>query len=1098
MEWQQSIRDIATPNTPATPGLRNRRIRTRFGTGSPVRQLSLILYPGVPLKERVQTYLDHPLSNFIMAILAIWVLFADDLRRALTKASADIYFDWSFRACLAIFIIEILLSWWAKPNYQFKFFFYLDLFSTLSVLLDVRLIMDFIYDAHDSYSEDIDGNDLTSIRAERIIRMLRLIRLIRLVKVYKQMTERTRLVKIEKELQSAKIKRDARDKKTKNSRKEDDVDVLNISRASISKRNADEVESPSGPLLPSSRFGNSKSKKRNELLALDPPEIVVNKDFEVKLEDVAAVRPKQDEEKKIDMPSSPRKRRSNRMHSQGGTQVITPFEETQQPEQPLSRQIIKRNLAMQEVRNLGLSVLNTGEQPASTIQTDRFLVPPLQAEPLARNSFMMRRDSKRRSRPEQLKDPEEFSGRRRESRIRTLVNANGANASAPMSRWKRGMSEHKITVERSEEFEKQEILEDLEMYEEELLAREERAMEDTIEETKIGRQVTFNITKILFSLMLLVVLSVPLFTDDSYVLPYTSHNASIQILTLLLPDYDSDQFRLAWNNTITAYSATNTKLISLTLYREAAILGDHRAVLKRYYMPNTNIDMSYFRLEEIMIYSSKNEGYGIIGYFDNSKTTKLNGILGIFRTLLVCLALSISTYFLSRDAEKLVINPIEGMISKVDRISENPLEAAAVEEKRIYEREELKQSAIQNTNKAKDELYEPSVLKMVIVKIGALLAIGFGEAGSEIISSSMSKFGVIDPTLPGKKILGVFGFCDISGFNDITEILKKDVMEFVNDIAQIVHSIVDFYFGAPNKNIGNAFLLVWKLPESEYRMVENDGLYPRGGYKTKMYMDLAVLAFIKIIGKISRSKVLSKYRENRLLADKSGEPFRVRMGFGLHVGWAIEGAIGSRYKIEASYLSPNVNLASRLEAATKQYGVPLLISGNVRNNCSTFYQQIMRRLDRVKVKGSNSEIDLYTVDLEYEKLEIDFKEVEYNKMTPSEKKHDKVKEREKKEDMMVELLSRTFTTQQLFEQDYNIKYMRINYRPDFYQKWNEGVETYLSTIGDWKQAKEIFEETLEAIPGRIDGPSKTLLNFMASHRFKRPPNWEGFRELTQK
>ena len=44
--------------------------------------------------------------------------------------------------------------------------------------------------------------------------------------------------------------------------------------------------------------------------------------------------------------------------------------------------------------------------------------------------------------------------------------------------------------------------------------------------------------------------------------------------------------------------------------------------------------------------------------------------------------------------------------------------------------------------------------------------------------------------------------------------------------------------------------------------------------------------------------------------------FRVRMGFGLHVGWGIEGAIGSEFKIDASYLSPNVNLAARLEAAS--------------------------------------------------------------------------------------------------------------------------------------------------------------------------------------
>ena len=34
-------------------------------------------------------------------------------------------------------------------------------------------------------------------------------------------------------------------------------------------------------------------------------------------------------------------------------------------------------------------------------------------------------------------------------------------------------------------------------------------------------------------------------------------------------------------------------------------------------------------------------------------------------------------------------------------------------------------------------------------------------------------------------------------------------------------------------------------------------------------------------------------------------------------------------QIDASYLSPNVNMASRLEAATKQFGVPLLLSGDV-------------------------------------------------------------------------------------------------------------------------------------------------------------------------
>ena len=89
---------------------------------------------------------------------------------------------------------------------------------------------------------------------------------------------------------------------------------------------------------------------------------------------------------------------------------------------------------------------------------------------------------------------------------------------------------------------------------------------------------------------------------------------------------------------------------------------------------------------------------------------------------------------------------------------------------------------------------------------------------------------------------------------------------------------------------------------------------------------MSVISFLKIISGIKVSRKLVKYKENKELNDRMPN-YSVKMGFGLHVGWSIEGAIGSFYKIDASYLSPNVNMASRLEAATKQFGVPLLISG---------------------------------------------------------------------------------------------------------------------------------------------------------------------------
>ena len=89
---------------------------------------------------------------------------------------------------------------------------------------------------------------------------------------------------------------------------------------------------------------------------------------------------------------------------------------------------------------------------------------------------------------------------------------------------------------------------------------------------------------------------------------------------------------------------------------------------------------------------------------------------------------------------------------------------------------------------------------------------------------------------------------------------------------------------------------------------------------------MSVISFLKIMAGLKKSRKLVKYLDNPGLNARLPN-YSVKMGFGLHVGWAIEGAIGSFYKIDASYLSPNVNMASRLEAATKQFGAPLLISG---------------------------------------------------------------------------------------------------------------------------------------------------------------------------
>jgi hypothetical protein len=128
---------------------------------------------------------------------------------------------------------------------------------------------------------------------------------------------------------------------------------------------------------------------------------------------------------------------------------------------------------------------------------------------------------------------------------------------------------------------------------------------------------------------------------------------------------------------------------------------------------------------------------------------------------------------------------------------------------------------------------------------------------------------------------------------------------------------------------------------------------------TKM-ADQALLGFAHTIYAIADSKTVQLWQNDERLS-KIG--YKVDMGFGLHTGWAIEGAIGSTHKIDASYLSPNVNISARLKAATEQYGVWLLISGPLYDMLQPRIKNCCRHLDRVTLKGSKIPLDIYTLDM---------------------------------------------------------------------------------------------------------------------------------------
>ncbi len=89
----------------------------------------------------------------------------------------------------------------------------------------------------------------------------------------------------------------------------------------------------------------------------------------------------------------------------------------------------------------------------------------------------------------------------------------------------------------------------------------------------------------------------------------------------------------------------------------------------------------------------------------------------------------------------------------------------------------------------------------------------------------------------------------------------------------------------------------------------------------------------------------------------------VKIGLGLNSGPAMCGNTGSRLRFKYGPLGHTVNLASRVEGATKQFGVPFLITGSTRAHlpAGAF---AMRRLNKVRVVGVLGAVDFYELHAE--------------------------------------------------------------------------------------------------------------------------------------
>ena len=180
--------------------------------------------------------------------------------------------------------------------------------------------------------------------------------------------------------------------------------------------------------------------------------------------------------------------------------------------------------------------------------------------------------------------------------------------------------------------------------------------------------------------------------------------------------------------------------------------------------------------------------------------------------------------------------------------------------------------------------------------------------------------------LGGEKRICTFLFTDVRGFTNLSEKLKpEEVTDIMNKVLTVQVECIQAHGGMVDKFIGDACMAIFNAPldldEHEQRAVA--------------------------CARDMRTAI-------RMLQKELPEP--IAIGIGVNTGEAIIGNMGSDTRFDYSAIGDAVNTAARLESATKEAGVDLLIGESTRKKVpeATFCKKMY-------VKGKKDALKVYTI-----------------------------------------------------------------------------------------------------------------------------------------
>ena len=249
-----------------------------------------------------------------------------------------------------------------------------------------------------------------------------------------------------------------------------------------------------------------------------------------------------------------------------------------------------------------------------------------------------------------------------------------------------------------------------------------------------------------------------------------------------------------------------------------------------------------------------------------------------------------------------------------------------------------------------DPIY-PSLVVLLVYLAGSLLNFLRTEQEKRQVRTAFGQY--LSPDLveqlaenPDRLVLGgemrdmTFLFCDIRGFTTISERFKKDPQGLTKLINSFLSPMTDLILarrGTIDKYMGDCIMAFWNAPldDAEHASHACD----------------SALAMFAALGALNESLETE--------ADAAGRAHdEIKIGIGINSGECCVGNMGSHSRFDYSVLGDAVNLASRLEGQSKQYGVGIVIG---QETVKVSPDSASLELDLIAVKGKTEAVHIYAL-----------------------------------------------------------------------------------------------------------------------------------------